>query len=172
MQVENTLLSEKTEKETENILPENQHFISDRKLTPLVRKMLKDSSINKDEILSIIGSGANGKLTKRDILNYQEEKQNKPAPVKQAVGEPSRYQISMEGDEIVEMDRMRKLISQHMVDSKRIAPHVTSVVETDLTELVQWRDRIKDIFYKKFNQKITFLPVFIEAVVKLSLIHI
>lgn len=165
VQVQNTDLSDRTEKEIENKSSENQPFVSDRKLTPLVRKMLKELSINKEEILSIEGTGANGKLTKRDILNYQEVK-NKPVSVKQPVVELSRYQISMEGDEIVEMDRMRKLISQHMVDSKRIAPHVTSVVEADLTELVQWRDRIKDIFYKKFNQKITFLPVFIEAVVK------
>lgn len=93
-------------------------------------------------------------------------KKNKPEPVVHAVTDISKYHVAMEGDEIVEMDRMRKLISQHMVDSKRIAPHVTSVVEADLTELVQWRDRVKDIFLKKFNQKITFLPVFIEAVVK------
>jgi 2-oxoglutarate dehydrogenase E2 component (dihydrolipoamide succinyltransferase) len=166
VQLKNTDLSGRTEKKIEYILSENQAFVSAPKLTPLVRKMLKDLNIHKDEILSIVGTGANGKLTKRDILNYQEEKKNEPAPVKQPLAELSRYQISMEGDEIVEMDRMRKLISQHMVDSKRIAPHVTSVVEADLTELVQWRDRIKDIFFKKFNQKITFLPVFIEAVVK------
>jgi 2-oxoglutarate dehydrogenase E2 component (dihydrolipoamide succinyltransferase) len=155
----------KPEKESGIILAD-KIITTDRKLTPLVRKMLKDSNIDSDELPNISGTATNGKLTKRDILNYLEIRKNKPEPTINTLSDISKYHVNMEGDEIVEMDRMRKLISQHMVDSKRIAPHVTSVVEADLTELVQWRNRVKDLFSKKFNQKITFLPVFIEAVVK------
>ena len=163
-----TVTSEHVEKAFEIDENEAKPVLSDKKLTPLVRKMLKDSNIGSEEINKINGTGANGKLTKRDIILFLEQRIKKPQsePATQPTADYSKYQISMEGDEIIEMDRVRKLISQHMVDSKRIAPHVTSVVESDLTELVQWRERVKGNFSKKFNQKITFLPIFVEAVAK------
>ena len=147
----------------------NKTLETDRKLTPLVRKMIKDSEITGEEISKINGTGANGKLTKRDINQYLEHKDNKTtessSPFLPLVDQ-NKYFQKMDGDLIIEMDRMRKLISQHMTDSKRISPHVTSVVETDLTDIVRWRDRVKDVFYKKYSVKFTFLPVFVDAVVK------
>lgn len=142
-----------------------EKYISSKIFTPLVRNIAKKEEISLEELDNIIGTGANGKITKRDIIKYIENK-------KSSISNPvlpldnSKYSFSSEGDEVIEMDRMRKLIAQHMVDSKRIAPHVTSVVETDMTVLVTWRNSIKNDFLKKHNQKITFTPIFVEAVVK------
>ena len=72
----------------------------------------------------------------------------------------------MEGDEIIEMDRMRKMISDHMVMSKHVSPHVTSFVEADVTNIVNWRNKVKDEFLKREGEKITFTPIFVDAVVK------
>ncbi len=165
-------------KQKENIATESIHTeikvsekltnYSEFRLTPLVRNMLVENNISPDEVKKINGTGANNKLTKRDIIAYLEKGKNELQPdviVRKPI-ETTKYFIPMEGDEIVEMDRMRKLISQHMLDSKQIAPHVTSVVESDLTNLVLWRDKIKDAFFRKNQVKITFLPVFVEAVAK------
>ncbi len=136
-----------------------------KQLTPLVRNIAKKENITAVELDKIQGTGANQKITKRDLLKYIEDRKvEKP---KQAISvDNSKYIFSTAGDEIQKMDRMRKLIAQHMVDSKRIAPHVTSVVETDMTNLVKWRNRIKTSFQAKHNQKITYTPIFIDAVVK------
>jgi 2-oxoglutarate dehydrogenase E2 component (dihydrolipoamide succinyltransferase) len=141
---------------------------TDKKLTPLVRKMLREAKIGVAEIELIRGTGANGKITKRDVLYYLEKRQESPAAevISTPAADVSKYQLRMEGDVVVHMDRVRKLISQHMVDSKRIAPHVTSVVEADLTDLVNWRNNIKKRFQDKHGQNFTFLPLFTEACVK------
>ncbi|HHH53855.1 MAG TPA: 2-oxo acid dehydrogenase subunit E2 [Bacteroidetes bacterium] len=138
------------------------------RLTPLVRNIAKKENISSAELASIKGTGANNKITKRDILKYIEDKKSgKLQAANQSYEvDSSKYSFSSEGDEIMEMDRMRKLIANHMVDSKRISPHVTSVVETDMTNIVNWRNKIKNIFLKKHNQKITYTPIFVEAVVK------
>lgn len=143
-------------------------FKTDKKLTPLVRKMLSEAGIGGAELELIQGTGANGKITKRDVEAYLEKRSLSPSSdvVSAPVADASKYQLRMEGDVIMQMDRVRKLISQHMVDSKRIAPHVTSVVEADLTDLVQWRNRIKKRFQEKHGQNFTFLPLFTEACVK------
>lgn len=154
--------------QTEIKVSEKLTNYSEFRLTPLVRNMLVENNISPDEVKKINGTGANNKLTKRDIIAYLEKGKNELQPdviVRKPI-ETTKYFIPMEGDEIVEMDRMRKLISQHMLDSKQIAPHVTSVVESDLTNLVLWRDKIKDAFFRKNQVKITFLPVFVEAVAK------
>lgn len=147
---------------------ENITNYSEFRLTPLVRKMLGENKISPEDVKNIIGTGANNKLTKRDIIAYLENRneESQPELIARKPIETTKYFIPMEGDEIVEMDRMRKLISQHMLDSKQIAPHVTSVVESDLTNLVIWREKIKDTFFKKNKVKITFLPIFVEAVAK------
>ncbi len=169
--------------EEDNILPEDQELDfdtvetkeveqqievqkdnpSNKTFTPLVRNIAKKNNIDLDELNTIIGTGANGKITKRDILNYIEEKKS---DFDQHIDSAKKYSFKSAADEIIEMDRMRKLIAHHMVDSKRIAPHVTSIVETDMTDLVNWRNRIKTGFQAKHNQKITFTPIFVEAVVK------
>lgn len=154
--------------QTEIKVSEKLTNYSEFRLTPIVRNMLVENNISPDEVKKINGTGANNKLTKRDIIAYLEKGKIELQPdviVRKPI-ETTKYFIPMEGDEIVEMDRMRKLISQHMLDSKQIAPHVTSVVESDLTNLVLWRDKIKDAFFRKNQVKITFLPVFVEAVAK------
>lgn len=152
----------------ERKVSENLSNYSEFRLTPLVKKMLVENNVASDEVKNINGTGANKKLTKRDIIAYLERKNEEPYSevIIQKSIDATKYFISMDGDEIVEMDRMRKLISQHMLDSKQISPHVTSVVESDLTNLVIWREKIKDIFFKKNSVKITFLPIFVEAVAK------
>ncbi len=138
---------------------------SNKAFTPLVRNIAKKNNIELEELNAIRGTGANGKITKRDILKYIEERKSGSVSNRH-VEATKKYSFKSAGDEIIEMDRMRKLIAQHMVDSKRIAPHVTSIVETDMTDLVNWRNRIKAGFQAKHNQKITFTPIFVEAVVK------
>ncbi len=138
---------------------------SNKTFTPLVRNIAKKNNIDLEELNTIKGTGANGKITKRDILKFVEERKSGSFSNRH-IEAAKKYTFKSGGDEIIEMDRMRKLIAHHMVDSKRIAPHVTSIVETDMTDLVIWRNRIKSGFQAKHNQKITFTPIFVEAVVK------
>lgn len=148
--------------------------LSNRFYSPLVRTIAREENISVEELESIEGSGANGRVQKKDILEYIENRKSlkgiagKPAaPAPQAAPAPERKAvppvIAGEGDEVIQMDRVRKLIADHMVMSKQVSPHVTSVVEADVTELVLWRDRNKAAFEKKYGEKITFMPFFIEA---------
>ncbi len=146
--------------------------------SPLVRTIAKEEGIALAELEAIAGSGAEGRVTKKDMLAYLASRQHvvapagqpKPAPAPApAYGTPaiSAPAISVSGNvEIVEMDRMRKLIADHMVMSKHVSPHVTSFVEVDVTNMVNWRNRIKDDFKKKYGENITFTPLFVEAVTR------
>ncbi|WP_342328022.1 dihydrolipoamide acetyltransferase family protein [Pedobacter sp. FW305-3-2-15-E-R2A2] len=154
---------------------------SDRFYSPLVKNIAAQENIELSELDSITGTGAEGRLTKDDLLNYIQQKtggvapkaavtaqaavpvvNNQPAPSK-----PVQPVVSVNGgDEIIEMDRMRKLIADHMVMSKHNSPHVTSFVEADVTNMVMWREKVKRNFEKRENEKITFTPIFIEAVTK------
>ncbi len=141
----------------------------DTRLTPLVRNIIRSKNLSNDEISKIKGTGIRGKITKRDVLSYLDVKENKEKGVKIEQNKPKTTPVytSQDGEyEVVEMDRMRKLIAEHMVESKRISPHVTSTVETDLTDVVKWRESIKNQFLSKYNQKITYLPIVVDAVVK------
>lgn len=155
--------------------------------SPLVRNIAKAEGISVQELESISGTGLHGRVTKNDILSYlpnrgpQAQTISRPAaPVRPqqqtapaaapAQGNGASYQAphapqvtAGENDEIVEMDRMRKLIADHMVMSKHVSPHVTSYVEADVTNLVMWREKIKKDFEKREKEKITFTPVFVEA---------
>jgi 2-oxoglutarate dehydrogenase E2 component (dihydrolipoamide succinyltransferase) len=134
--------------------PADSTPISKRFYSPLVKTIAKQEKITDQELASIEGSGSGGRVNKQDIINFIEQR-----------GTPRVR--SVEGEvEIFEMDRMRRLISEHMVMSKSTSPHVTSFVEVDVTTIVEWRNRIKDDFYRKFGEKITFTPIFIEAVVE------
>ena len=139
--------------------------------SPLVRNIATAEGIAQSELDQIPGTGQDGRVTKGDILSYLENR-SRPAQIQttaktETVSAPKTTAPSTDGSiEIMEMDRMRKLIAEHMVRSKHTSPHVTSFVEADVTDLVLWRDRIKDDFFKKYGEKITFTPVFIEAVVK------
>ncbi|MFT4900393.1 MAG: 2-oxoglutarate dehydrogenase E2 component (dihydrolipoamide succinyltransferase) [Flavobacteriales bacterium] len=139
--------------------------------SPLVKNIAKKEEINNEELHQINGTGRNGRVTKDDILNYLENRIPQSLPkLKKSDNSLNRETVpttSFSGEsEIIEMDRMRKLISSHMVNSKKTAPHVTSVVEIDVTNLVNWRNKVKDDFLKKEGYKLTFTPIFVEAVAK------
>lgn len=155
--------------------------IEGRFYSPLVRNIAQKENISVQELDQIAGSGLNNRVTKKDILAFianrgQQARVATPstvampkatpvASVKTPISTPSSPSVS--GNvEIVEMDRMRRLIADHMVKSKHTSPHVTSFVEVDVTNMVNWRNKIKKDFQAKNGQKITFTPIFIEAVVK------
>ena len=146
--------------------------------SPLVKNIAKEEGITQNELDSISGSGQGGRVTKKDILSHvenrgnqteentvvTEERSSSPAPkAKVAPSTPKNYG---ENVELIEMDRMRKLIADHMVMSKSTSPHVTSFVEADVTNIVNWRNKIKNEYQKREGEKFTFTPIFIEALVK------
>ncbi len=168
---------------------------SSRFYSPLVKSIAAEEGIQLTELDQVKGSGAEGRVTKQDILDFVKQRQSEsgtdvdgeengavetPKPKEQRKSEvqqpiqkqqpqsrPAQPAVSVSGgDEIIEMDRMRKLIADHMVMSKQTAPHVTSFVEADVTNLVKWRERVKGSFEKREGEKITFTPIFIEAVAK------
>lgn len=155
-----------------------KHSSSGRFYSPLVRNIAKERGISMLELETIKGSGANNRLTKQDLFRHIDEQggktttsipsvqknQEQPAPSALTQSTPS---VSVSGNvEIIEMDRMRKLIADHMVMSKHTSPHVTSFVEADVTNMVKWRERIKKDFEVREKEKITYTPLFIEAVCK------
>ncbi|MBL1145693.1 MAG: 2-oxo acid dehydrogenase subunit E2 [Bacteroidetes bacterium] len=136
---------------------ENGKFYS-----PLVRNIAEKEGVSFEELQQVEGTGSNGRVLKVDLENYLKNRTNQSSStvVKTQSG---NYQGK---HEIIEMDRMRSMIADHMVHSKHTSPHVTSYVEADVTELVKWRETNKDAFAKKHGQKITFTPIFVEAVVE------
>lgn len=143
--------------------------------SPLVLNIAREEKIGIEELEKIEGTGNDGRLTKRDILAYIQNRgtgnaakvEIKQSISQQTISSPLPAKVtSMNGDEIIEMDRMRKLIAEHMVMSKHVSPHVTSFVEADVTNMVKWRDKAKKIYESRENEKITFTPMFIECIVK------
>jgi len=150
-------------------------FHKGRFYSPLVRKIATSEGITLEELEKVAGNGKNGRVTKKDILSFVGSRVHgqSPTPVmetptdkKTAAPAPATAPASSGPDEIVEMDRMRKLIADHMVMSKHTSPHVTSFVEADVTGIVTWRNKIKDDFLAREGEKITFTPIFIEAVAR------
>ncbi|WP_339700520.1 dihydrolipoamide acetyltransferase family protein [Algoriphagus aquimarinus] len=140
----------------------------DRFYSPLVQSIAKEEGISKAELAKVPGTGKDSRVTKQDMLDYLKSKSSsaKPAASIPSISAP-KIQMSISGeDEIIEMDRMRKMIAQRMLDSKRISAHVTSFVETDMTNIVLWRERNKLDYKAKFGESITYTPFFIEAVAK------
>ncbi len=151
-------------------------------LSPLVRNIAREEQITTAELESITGTGAKGRITKNDILAYISGKDKvtkdaaverlpelQPAKIIQAISGTSHSKPSISlnaGDEVIEMDRMRRLIADHMIMSKHTSAHVTSFVEADLTNVVLWRERVKKEFEKREGEKLTFTPIFIEALTK------
>lgn len=156
--------------------------------SPLVRNIAQNEGVSLQELEAIAGSGQGGRVTKKDILDYlptragsatgHEPPATGTAPQSaartaqpeargpQPVAEPAPKLAPATGDELIEMDRMRKLIADHMVMSKRTSPHVTSFVEADVTNLVLWREKVKKAFEQREGEKITFTPIFIMAIVQ------
>ncbi len=138
-------------------------------ISPLVDSIARKNHISYDELARISGTGKEGRLRKSDVTNYLEN--GRPFQFAQAIPEVSGFQVpDLKFDKgkgkIVEMDRMRQMIADHMVFSKHTSPHVTAYVEADLTEMVNWRNDNKVAFQKKYNEKLTFTPLFIECVAK------
>lgn len=134
--------------------------------SPLVKNIAKQENIAVAELESIAGTGSEGRVTKKDILSYVENRKlGKSIAVANTASAPLVPASVAAGDEIIQMDRMRKMIAERMVDSKRISPHVTSFVEADVTNIVFWRNKVKNEFQKREGDALTFTPIFIEAVV-------
>jgi 2-oxoglutarate dehydrogenase E2 component (dihydrolipoamide succinyltransferase) len=143
---------------------------SGRFYSPLVLSIAGKETINDAELDAITGTGANGRVRKQDVLKYLENRGKQPVAQKpETVRSPATAKVNINlqpGDEIVEMDRMRKLIADHMVMSKHTAPHVTNFVEADVTNLALWREKNKDEFLKREKIKLTYMPAFLEATAK------
>ncbi len=153
-------------------------FSGDLYLSPLVKSIAQQENISETELKSIKGSGLEGRIIKEDILAYVKNRGNQPAPQAAPVQQPAPVSqpvtpsapastiTAAAGDEIIPMDRMRKIIAENMVKAKQIAPHVTSFIETDVTNVVKWRNKNKSLFEKREGEKLTFMPIFVRAVVK------
>ncbi len=139
----------------------------DRFYSPLVKNIAKQEQISQEELAVVPGTGKEGRVTKKDILAYIEQRAltSRPSAIEETPGESPALPVSGQ-DEILEMDRMRQMIATRMVESKRISPHVTSFVEADVTGVVFWRNRHKGVFKEREGDNLTFTPIFIEAVVK------
>ncbi|MCD4730787.1 MAG: 2-oxo acid dehydrogenase subunit E2 [Bacteroidales bacterium] len=165
-------------KETENVKTQDipvakavDFSSSDRFYSPLVKSIAKKEDISVGELNTISGSGKDGRVTKMDMLQYLDDKKagkvsaivtpTPQVPTGKVVQQPTV--TTGVGDEIIEMDRMRKLIADHMVMSKHTSPHVTMFHDVDMTPIVNWRNKNKELFFKREGEKITFTPFFMEA---------
>jgi 2-oxoglutarate dehydrogenase E2 component (dihydrolipoamide succinyltransferase) len=175
---------EKTMEIVKESITQPDFSASEKFFSPLVKNIAKEEGISLSELESISGSGKDGRVNKEDVLNYIKNKgsqtsvqsavesvqsKSEPQPVAQKPKpETSNSQpVSLNGgDEIIEMDRMRKLISGYMVASVQTSAHVQSFIEVDVTNIVKWREKVKNTFEKREGEKLTFTPIFMEAVAK------
>ncbi len=148
---------------------------ADRFYSPLVKSIAKEEGISQTELDQIQGTGLEGRVTKDDLKKYIETRGQQPkletkpqvTPNQKSTTPAAAPVVPVSGDdEIIEMDRMRKIIAQNMVQAKQIAPHVTSFIEADLTNIVLWREKNKKAFEAKYGEKITYMPIFIQAITK------
>nr|WP_293845776.1 dihydrolipoamide acetyltransferase family protein [uncultured Arsenicibacter sp.] len=151
---------------------------ANRFYSPLVQNIARQEGISREELDRVPGTGAEGRVTKQDMLDYVQNRQpvqasatpvaaSAPAPAPAPVQPPKVHTTSLSGQSnIIQMDRMRKMIAQRMVESKQISPHVSSFVEADMTPVVQWRNKVKDVFRKQTGEGLTYTPILIEAIVK------
>ena len=174
--------------------PAGQASSSIRFYSPLVLNIASSEGISMSELENIEGTGQDGRVSKKDIVNYLDTRKNKPAGdfsadqnaqrqnekpvVQETTQQPAKQEVQLARQEsqspaiyggnveIIEMDRMRKMIAKHMIDSQNTSAHVTSFTECDVTNLVLWRERVKKEFEKREGEKITFTPLFIEAIIK------
>lgn len=155
---------------------------ANRFYSPLVKNIAQEEGLSQTELDGLVGTGADGRVTKQDILAYIADRKGgkvavsatgeataksvASASVNHSPKEPAKTVVAGPAEEIVEMDRMRRLIADHMVQSVQTSPHVSSFVEADVTNLVNWRNKIKDDYKKREGENITFTPIFIEAISK------
>jgi 2-oxoglutarate dehydrogenase E2 component (dihydrolipoamide succinyltransferase) len=154
----------------------------DRFYSPLVRNIAKQEGISQADLDRISGSGKDGRVTKNDMLSYIDSQGTAPTPAKTNVVESSKVApvvaekvvkikevtpiVASGDDEIIEMTRMGKLVANHMVQSVQTSAHVQSFIEADVTKIWNWRKKVKDDFYKREGENLTFTPIFMEAVAK------
>lgn len=142
----------------------------ERFFSPLVKSIAAEEGVSMTELESLKGSGLEGRVTKDDIVKYVRAKKEGKEPLKVAPLPSETPEVkpvfAESGDEVIEMDRMRKIIADHMLSSVKTSPHVTSFAEADVTNIVNWRNKNKDVFHKREGTKITFTPIFIEAIAK------
>lgn len=165
-------VSSSTQKQKPTI--DNPQLTTDNFLSPLIISIAQKENLSIEELQTIQGSGIEGRLQKSDVFNYLKNRKYplksnpKPETHNSQLSSYPKPKINFEEgkDRIVEMDRMRKMIADHMVYSKQTSPHVTSYLEVDVTDLVNWRNENKQKFQEKYNEKLTFTPVFVQAVAK------
>lgn len=183
---ESSAPAEKTEavetNETNAVTEAGSDSKPSRFYSPLVKSIAKEEGIGLKELESIEGSGKDGRLTKEDMLSYLKNRGQAPAakaetapaiaaaPAPKAAPAAAKHEapkvVTESGDQVIEMDRMRRLIADHMVMSKQVSPHVTSFIDVDVTNIVNWRNKVKDSFQKREGEKITYTPIFFEATTK------
>ncbi|HOW09886.1 MAG TPA: dihydrolipoamide acetyltransferase family protein [Bacteroidales bacterium] len=165
--IRETINSVREEKKEETLLSRDMksRTPSGKFLTPLVRSIAAREGISYDELDRIDGSGMDGRITRDDVLRLLEERNMVKTPIQKPAETFTRTfrEEPRAGDEIIEMDRVRKLIADHMVMSKRTSPHVTSFIDADVTRVVNWRNSVKDKFLGARGQKLTLTPIFIDA---------
>ena len=147
---------------TDKVTTSNKGFLS-----PLVKNMIKKEGITSDELNLINGTGKNKRITKNDILSFLSNRKvilHNPIKSDTNIIQTEKLDVSDFSDEVIEMTKMGKIISQHMTDSVKISAHVQSFIEVDVTNIYNWRDRVKSGFESREGQKFTFTPIFIEAV--------
>ena len=178
-------LAETAKNESANTASKPVVAEEERWYSPVVIQLAREAKIPKEELDAIQGTGYEGRLSKKDIKDYIEKKKRggsvepKPASVVAAPAaskpsvavsseqvSPKVAPVAMPGVEVKEMDRVRRIIADHMVMSKKVSPHVTNVVEVDVTKLVRWREKNKDAFFRREGVKLTYMPVITEAVAK------
>ena len=161
-------------------IPTEDYSDSDRFYSPLVKNIAKQEGISLSELEAIKGTGKESRVTKNDILAYLENRTAAPeseqkeqpvvavskAPVEKTVEQPVKVSSAGKDDEVIPMSRMGKLIAQHMADSVATSAHVQSFIEVDVTNIVTWRNKVKATFEKREGEKLTFTPIFMEAVAK------
>ena len=133
-------------------------------VSPLIKQICQQEKVSRRELSEIRGSGMDGRVTKKDVLNYIAVRNSKRMIASGTLSQGPGLRLP--GDEVIEMDRMRKMISERMSDSKRISPHVTSFLEADITNLVQWREQNKTKFQEKYKEPITYTPLLFMATAK------
>jgi 2-oxoglutarate dehydrogenase E2 component (dihydrolipoamide succinyltransferase) len=165
-QENNSKKEETTEKEItveEKQKTVHQSIETSQFLSPLVKNIIQKENLTAADVNQIVGSGHDGRISKNDVLNYIQKKTNVSSSFNNSVISASSFGAK---DEIIEMDKMRQLISKHMKKSKQTSPHVTAYVEPDVTNFVKWREENKTAFQTKYNQKLTFTPMIVDCVVR------
>lgn len=163
---------QETAQTIENAIPKIESSPTGKFYSPLVKNIAHKEGISLDELEAVHGTGKEGRVTKNDILSYIENKGTAPKPqVKEVSAQPVQKPaikvapVSVNGgDEVIEMTRMGKLVAHHMVASTQTSAHVQSFIEIDVTNIVKWRDKVKDAYLKREGEKITYTPIFMQAV--------